>query len=488
MTKKISASAYVLILTLITVLVVCSDATATIYSSISGSVIAEDTGAGLANVTVVASLVGGGHVDYHYASTDARGVYVLKDLNPGTYLIGFYKENESYVNEELHVEVVLPKGKHVVNVNHVLMLGGAVSGTVFESDGTTPMDGIGVYASVSDTQQDWTDNFKYSATGADGKFLLQGLPQTDNCIIETMPPGHARLTKTVKITKGTVTGNVNFTVKSDNVSGINGYIKSSVDGKPIKEAKVNLRDSSDIDIGYTRTDDTGKYSIIGVTPGTYNAVAYWPEGDDWIEKDNIVVEYGKSAVVNFEFNIAAPLSKNTYDIWENFYGLFVPEVFAAAPKAKPLPPLQPDKSCKQYKDEIESASEAIKETVLKNKALCIQQSTSPTATSLREKLENKMKKGVNVICLNDTSNDCKGGRWGKGYNGGTNLRICKWAFDPKLARCRTGMIFHELVHLTQESGPKNEDQAYGCQKSCFFEGCKMELLKEFKNCDASDCR
>ena len=264
---------------------------------------------------------------YCYASTDAKGAYVLADLEPGTYLIGFFKENDFYLTEDPHLEVVLPKGKHVVNVNHKLTVGGSISGTVYQSDGTTPIAGVGVYAKVSGVPEEWIDNSKYTATGMDGQFLLQGLPQSDNCTIEIMAPGHARMTKTVKITKSTVTVNV-MSVKWDDVTGINGYIKSSVDAKPIKEAAVYLRDSSGRDIGYARTDDTGMFSIVGVTPGAHDVVAFWPEGGGWIKKKNILIQSGKSIVVNFEFDKPAPTSRNGETLWEILYGLFAQDIFA----------------------------------------------------------------------------------------------------------------------------------------------------------------
>jgi hypothetical protein len=505
MKKKLYSLAYVLMLISIPVLVVCSDATATVYSSISGRVIAEDTGQGVPSVTVIGFLVGENNESHEgllYASTDTKGTYVLYDLKPGTYLIGFHKKDGTYVNEKPHVEVVLPKGKHVVNANHILTLGGSVSGTVYQSDGTTPMAGVGVYLSVSATQQDWIDNSKYRTTGSDGKFLVQGLPPSDNCTIEIMAIGHAGMTKAIKISKGTVTANVNFTVKSDDSTGISGYIKSSVDNKPIKEAEVDLRDSFGRDIGYTRTDDTGKYSIVGVTPGVYNAVAYWPEGGDWVEKSNILVEYGKSTAVNFEFNIATPISKNIYDIWENFYGVLVPDVFAGAPTAKPPPPLNfPDDSCDadKWKDAIKSAWAAIENTILKNKAICIYDPPLSPGTTLRKQFEEKLKEGISIHCMDNNSEKCTVTKkqaqqgyqkFGYATRGDDNIYICKRAFAPKppltSKGCLTGWIFHEFVHLTQQSVPdtlkgkdKKEDednaekQAYGCEKKCFGKSCNQ---------------
>jgi hypothetical protein len=46
------------------------------------------------------------------------------------------------------------------------------------------------------------------------------------------------MTKIVKITKRQTVGNINFIVKWDDITGISGKIKSSINDKPIKDAKI----------------------------------------------------------------------------------------------------------------------------------------------------------------------------------------------------------------------------------------------------------
>jgi hypothetical protein len=494
MTKTIFIAAYVLIFIAIAIFIVCPDATAAVYSSISGRVIAEDTGKGLANVTIVATLVGPSHKGYCYASTDATGVYVLTDLEPGTYLIGFYKENDFYVNEEPHVEVVLPKGKHVVNVNHVLTLGGSISGTVYQSDGTTPMAEVGVHASVSGMQQSWIDNSKYSATGVDGKFLLQGLPQSDNCGIEIMVPGHARMTKTVRITKGTVTANVNFTVKWDDVTGINGYIKSSVDGKPIKETDVYLRDSSGRDIGYARTDDTGMFSIVGVTPGAHDVVAFWPEGGGWIKKKNILIQSGKSIVVNFEFDKPAPTSRNGETLWEILYGLFVQDIFAQGGGGNPRRNFEGCGTSERdiIIDVLNAVGTFVRNFKPPNDNKCIN-------ARQREVLLAKMHPALTFKCIDV---GCLG-QGGLSIVGGTEIRLCPSFFEfyrdaeDRGNKCPESILLHELIHSIQRV-PKNEKteaqhetgktrrekQAYACAEGCFPNCSKDDAPPEY---DGGNC-
>jgi Carboxypeptidase regulatory-like domain len=429
----------------------CPDASALVYSSISGRIIAEDTGTGLANVTVWAILVGGGHGDYHYGSTDTGGVYVLKDLNPGTYLIGFSKENDSYLNEKPHAEIVLQKGKHAVNVNHVLTPGGSVSGTVYQSDGTTPMAGIGVYASVSGTQESWIEYSKYSPTDIDGKFLLRGLPQSDDCTVEIMVPGHARLTKTVKTSKGKVTGNVNFIVNWDDATGINGYVTSSVDGNPVKNAKVDLTDSSGNDIGTARTDDSGKYSIVAVLPGVYGVTAFWPEGDSWIEKKNISVKYGKSTIVNFEFDKPAPTAMNFETIGETLLALFVSNAYAQGGGGG-YPELKFEFCADNQSNPVKAAYEKVKKTV--DGSSCISKGTKPM-------MQDKLRKGIVIECAYAP---CTEGTYAQSK--GNKIQLCPKAFVPVFG-CLEATLLHELAHLVGYTG---ENVPYECEKKC-FPGC-----------------
>jgi hypothetical protein len=469
----------VLFLPVVLTLCLLSNSNATVYSSISGKVIGEDTGKGVSGVSVVAFLVGGGHGDRFYAVTDGNGVYAFQDLNAGQYLMGFYKEDSQYVSEDPHVEVVLSKGKNAVNVNHILILGGSVSGTVYNADGTTPMTGVSIYAKVPRSQE-WINNSKYRLTDGFGKFLLQGLPESDNCAVEVMVSGHARLTKTIKITKGTVTGNTNFTVTSDDTTGINGYVRSSIDNKPIRDAEVDLRDGTGSDIGYTRTDDTGKFSIVGAPPGAYDVLAFWPEGGDWIEKKNILVEYGKSTVVNFEFNRAAPMSTKLYDMWKKFFGFFVADAFAGGGGD---PNLKFEGCSSTDETIIKNVFEAVKKFI-RGKDEKPKGCLSLGDAGLLGKLKNKIGQALTIECV---QKDC-GGSGGISIIGGTKIRLCPKFFElyeddeDRNNQCPESILLHELVHsvqkLTDDERKKNnsetkkgkdsrEREAYACGDRCF---------------------
>jgi hypothetical protein len=278
---------------------------AEINASISGKVTAEDTGLGVKDVVIGVTDINNKYKPY-YAETDEKGNYILKDVAPGTYKIGFSINNSPYISVKPYLRIVLTKGKNVVNANHILSLGGSISGTVYDSDGITPLNEILVHAEVTNAQPEWFRNFDGGFTDSKGTFLLQGLPESDNCIVKVQVRNHAPLIKTVKITKGSITENVNFVLKWDDITGVSGTVRSSVDNKTIEGIRVILWDMSGNQFASAKTDETGKYSIVGVPPGTYKLTALWlrffPKPDETINKENILVEQGKSTVVDFVFD------------------------------------------------------------------------------------------------------------------------------------------------------------------------------------------
>jgi hypothetical protein len=460
---KMSKMGWILSVLMLLIFFPCSDTNAAVYSSISGRVIAEDTGAGLPGATVAAFLVGGGHEGHHYASTDAGGVYAVEDLEAGTYGIVFFKQNGFYVNEQPHLEVVLPQGKHLVNVNHLLALGGSVSGRVYQPDGTTPVAGVGVYASVSGIGSIWTESSKYGATGDDGAFLLEGLPQSDSCSVEVMIPGHAILKRTVKVTKGAVTRDVNFIVTAGDVTGVSGHVGSSPDGAPVKNAKVDLADGSGNDVGTARTDDSGNYSIIGVLPGIYKLTVFWPEGSIWLEKKDITVEPGKSATVNFEFTMPAPAAM----IFETSIQMFPEKCVSstsvnASVQGSPsggagYPGLKFEWCFDNQEEPVNAAYMKLQRIV--DASSCISRGTRPM-------MQERLRKGIVIECVYQKA-PCNDKRvYGESQPGGNRIRLCPKAFVPELG-CLESTLLHELTHMI---GHKGENVPYECEGNC-FPGC-----------------
>jgi|WetSurMetagenome_2_1015567.scaffolds.fasta_scaffold13053_3 hypothetical protein len=199
---------------------------ADIETSISGHVTGEDTGSGVADVYVVAYR-GGAKGIAAFAKTDKNGLYVLKNLLPDKYGLFFVKEKSNYLIMMKALIIDLPRGKNIVNANYVLKLGGAVSGTVYDFDGVTPLGGVTVLAKVPGDLEMGIDGIRAVTTDAGGGYILQGLPESDVCDVKVNILGETKQIKRIQILKGQITRDVNFVVKRDDTNGIAGRIKTA---------------------------------------------------------------------------------------------------------------------------------------------------------------------------------------------------------------------------------------------------------------------
>jgi uncharacterized surface anchored protein len=257
-----------------------SVANAEVLTSISGRVIAEDTGEGLAGFNVMAN------PEQYHTVTDEDGKFVLEDIGPGTYTLSFYKEDTSYVSELDSLEVVVPTGRNVVNVNRTLRLGGGITGTVFDADGTTPLSDITVYAYVLG-QPKWVDSETMTGTDDNGVYHLRGLPETERCIVGASREGYPAIEKETSIVKGEVISGVDFVFTDDDITGISGFVRLSTTNEPIKKAMVVVDDIEGGTVASMTTDDNGYYIIKGLSPGNYEVTVHTLYSK-YISKSNII--------------------------------------------------------------------------------------------------------------------------------------------------------------------------------------------------------
>ena len=87
---------------------------AEVYTSISGKVIAEDTGEGIGNVNILIHKCPTGRKCRAISNDD--GTYVVEDLPPGDYYIDFDPNESNYLHKKVPVKVTLHKGKHLTKV------------------------------------------------------------------------------------------------------------------------------------------------------------------------------------------------------------------------------------------------------------------------------------------------------------------------------------------------------------------------------------
>jgi hypothetical protein len=267
-------------------------------STISGTVTAEDTGAGLSEIVVQAKP---GDIS---TMTNSKGGYILRGLSSGTtYSLSFFREGSLYINEYSSIDVFIPKDKRFVTVDRVLSMGAAVSGKVYAPDGVTPLSEAAVAVTFYD-QPDWVEYYKTTRTDEYGGFLILGLPESDKCVIGVALYGHAWMEKTVKTKKGQTRGDVEFVVNWDDITGISGDVKYIEDKKPVMNERVVLRDKSGRTSGIVFTNNKGGYSIVGAKPGVYDAAVRHQK--NYIIRENIIVESGRSTRVDFLVESSKP--------------------------------------------------------------------------------------------------------------------------------------------------------------------------------------
>ncbi|MCP3887858.1 MAG: hypothetical protein GY702_03145, partial [Desulfobulbaceae bacterium] len=211
------------------------------------------------------------------ASTDSNGDFTI-NIAPGTYKVQTCSScnNHPYLDEYFDntdqdnaAEIVVTDGNDTPNVDFELSIGGIISGYVYESDETTPIVNLHVYAVDSVTGQ-WmgsnnTDHLGfYSFAVPTGIYDIKACPtcsdpsfpfanETKNSISVTAPN-----VSTVNFSLSTG-GSISGTVSDDTASLPSGMYISAVSGDPCGHHEYLGRG----EINPT----TGEYTIVGLPAG-----------------------------------------------------------------------------------------------------------------------------------------------------------------------------------------------------------------------------
>ncbi len=111
--------------------------------------------------------------------TKPDGTYTITGLAPGTYLVAADAEDQGLALEfygdtfdpQTATSVTVTSGSDTGGIDFTLELGGSVSGTVYQADGTTPVPGMAVVAVESSTGV----MLGFTMSGPDGTYTLNGL-------------------------------------------------------------------------------------------------------------------------------------------------------------------------------------------------------------------------------------------------------------------------------------------------------------------------
>ncbi len=194
-----------------------------------------------------------------------------------------------------------------------------ISGTVYASDGITPIPGGGwVYARTGDpcgtTHSSWN-----SSINGDGTYSIQGLPPgtyylqtnpSENYLYEWWASGGSVLNcsgaQTVTVNEGDSLSGKNF--KLDQAGSISGIVHNGSDGV-IQDAQISIHaipaDNSWGGLGTWVSMTDGSFTISHLAPGTYKVLAnnnrvpgyvtkYYVDTFDWNAAAEVTVEAGKT--------------------------------------------------------------------------------------------------------------------------------------------------------------------------------------------------
>ncbi len=244
--------------------------------TISGVVTANDTLAGLFNLTVCAQF---NRATGFCTQTDAAGQYVIGGLPAASYKVKAADDSLSYVTEFYDnvpiggsaTQLNVVAGGNISGIDFGLDRAGTISGTVSDNTGTV-LPGMQVSATSLATGK------VYSATtDASGHYVVQGLPGGDYQIQvggANYPSVDYNNGAPVTVGAGVDTSNINLELSP--VGTISGTVTDALTGQPIANAYVNAYSPSDGSGSSAQTDANGHYVISGLTSGSYQMEANSP--------------------------------------------------------------------------------------------------------------------------------------------------------------------------------------------------------------------
>lgn len=450
-----------LILILIVTFVFKSFLKAELRMSISGSVIDEKTGIGVDGVSVYAeSLTSGGK-----AVTNSKGQFVLSGLVAGKYNLRFEKADSEYVTpEKPQIEVILKDGKNLVNINYSIIRASIVIGKITNIDDIQKLKKASVGYEVENPFPAWANKLGTVDVNENGQFTIKGLPQTGNLSMGVSVPGYLSVDKFLKIISGE--NRITIDIVPANNNRIFGVVMTS-DNKPIPDARILVIKNKEA-VAQAVTDSLGKYSVVGIIPGTYTITMF----SDTLKASSkeVVVEENKPSECSFIINFADSSHLNFGIVLNWCMSLFATDASAAAIQTVPIFGKVKaviaglNYSCADRISELQAAYSQVGSII--NSENCM---GAKLRKSLKEKITNG---GIFVVCTNNES-ECENifEDVGCAITYSSKSIYCPSAFTPNICGCFNAVAFHETIHTVQTVS-YFEELPYACEK-LFFSSCSI---------------
>jgi len=286
---------------------------ATIYGSISGQIVTEDTGEGFKDVEVWLyreGISGGFHI-IDRKQTDKNGKVFFGMLKEGKYILLFIPDHHTgyyadtgwpNIDSPGRPIIKLGRGEHV-EVKKKALVAGSVLIRIKKRDGTRFIPPPEKTLKLGGFSPAWgLMGLDYEPNEA-GDFFIKGIPPSV-CRFEAEIEGHAiRKIENVKIEKGKTT-EIEFIIDLSDPTGIEGKVVSSVDGEPISGADIGIyKNDEEITPLSMASDETGYFSIVGLSQGIYSI---WYRGK--LIKE-VYVNKGKKTWIELKLDIPSNVKK-----------------------------------------------------------------------------------------------------------------------------------------------------------------------------------
>ena len=293
--------------------------------SISGTIYQSDGTTPLANADVWADTYDccGGNG----TRSASNGTYTISGLAPGDYRVQvsasggtyagqFYDDTNDWDDAD---RVTVTASTTTSGIDFSLDAGGSISGTVYQSDGTTPLANVDVWANTYDC----CGGGNGTRTASDGTYTISGL-SSDDYRVEVFANGQSFagefyndtrdwfLASRVTVTASTTTSGVDFTL--DSGGSISGRITKDSDSSAVANAWVWAETFDCCGGNGAQSDSNGDYTITGLTTGSYRVSVYtdavglagefYSDTQNWDLATQVAVTSG-ATTANIDFGLAS---------------------------------------------------------------------------------------------------------------------------------------------------------------------------------------
>jgi hypothetical protein len=159
-----------------------------------------------------------------------------------------------------------------------LEIGGSVRGFVYKAPGV-PFNNVFIKI------DSYPNSIGFGRTKEDGSFFIGNLCAAEDYYLEFVHKinGHSyKFIDNIQIEKGKITKINDIIFDFDDITGIEGYVTSSIDRKPLANAMVGftyIKQSKDGGVfisGKVYTDKNGYFYMKNLKPGKYSMYTLWP--------------------------------------------------------------------------------------------------------------------------------------------------------------------------------------------------------------------